>query len=98
MMPNYTEIEITDLDTTFLKGEKGEAGIDGKDGLSAYEIALKNGFTGTEDEWLTSLRGEEGISGIVGFEVRDGYLFAVSENSENINKFRIENGHMIVTI
>lgn len=98
MMLNYTEIEITDLDTTFLKGEKGEAGIDGKDGLSAYEIALKNGFTGTEDEWLASLRGEEGISGIVGFEIRDGYLFAVSENSENINKFKIEKGHMIVTI
>lgn len=97
-MPNYTEIEITDLVTTFLKGEKGEAGTDGKDGLSAYELALKNGFEGTEDEWLQSLRGEEGISGIVGFEVRDGYLFAISEKSENINKFKIENGHMIVTI
>lgn len=98
MMPNYTEIEITDLEATFLKGEKGDAGIDGKDGLSAYELALKNGFSGTEAEWIASLRGEEGISGIVGFEVRDGYLFAVSENSENINKFKIENGHMIVTI
>lgn len=97
-MPNYTEIEITDLDTTFLKGEKGEAGTDGKDGLSAYEVAVRNGFTGTEDEWLASLRGEEGISGIVGFELRDGYLFAVSENLENINKFKIENGHMMVTI
>lgn len=97
-MPNYTEIEITDLDITFLKGEKGEAGIDGKDGLSAYELALKNGFVGTEEEWIASLRGEEGISGIVGFEVRDGYLFAVSENLENINKFKIENGHMMVTI
>lgn len=97
-MTNYTEIEITDLDTTFLKGEKGEAGTDGKDGLSAYEVAVRNGFTGTEDEWLASLRGEEGISGIVGFELRDGYLFAVSENSENISKFKIENGHMIVTI
>lgn len=98
MMPNYTEIEITDLEATFLKGEKGEAGTDGKDGLSAYELALKNGFVGTEEEWIASLRGEEGISGIVGFEVRDGYLFAVSENLENINKFKIENGHMMVTI
>lgn len=97
-MPNYTEIEISDLTPSFLKGEKGEAGTDGKDGLSAYEIALKNGFIGTEDEWLLSLKGEEGFSGIVGFELRDGYLFAVSENIENINKFKIENGHMIVTI
>lgn len=97
-MPNYTEIEITDLDTTFLKGEKGEAGADGKDGLSAYELALKNGFIGTEDEWLESLIGKEGINGIVGFEVRDGELFVASKNLENLNKFKIENGHMIVTI
>ena len=32
-------------------------------GLSAFEIALKNGFEGTEDEWLASLRGSTGIQG-----------------------------------
>ena len=31
------------------------AAIAGKDGLSAYEIAVKNGFVGTEQEWLNSL-------------------------------------------
>lgn len=25
-------------------------------GLSAYEIAVKNGFVGTEEEWLESLK------------------------------------------
>lgn len=30
-------------------------GVYGKDGLSAYEIAVKNGFKGTEKEWLDSL-------------------------------------------
>lgn len=29
-------------------------------GLSAYEIALLNGFEGTEEEWLESLKGERG--------------------------------------
>lgn len=29
--------------------------IKGKDGLSAYEIAVQNGFEGTEIEWLASL-------------------------------------------
>lgn len=29
--------------------------IKGKDGLSAYEIAVQNGFEGTEIEWLESL-------------------------------------------
>lgn len=28
------------------------------DGLSAYEVALKNGFVGSETEWLASLKGE----------------------------------------
>lgn len=32
-------------------------GADGKDGLSAYEVALKNGFEGSEEEWLNSLKG-----------------------------------------
>ncbi len=30
---------------------------------SAYELAVKNGFTGTEKEWLQSLRGENGKDG-----------------------------------
>lgn len=29
-------------------------------GLSAYEIAVENGFVGTEKEWLESLKGESG--------------------------------------
>lgn len=34
----------------------------GKDGLSAYEIALKEGFAGTEEEWLDSLKGDPGYT------------------------------------
>lgn len=33
------------------------------DALSAYEIAVKNGFSGSEAEWLESLKGETGESG-----------------------------------
>ena len=32
----------------------------GKDGLSAYELAVQNGFVGTLDEWLDSLKGTDG--------------------------------------
>lgn len=32
-------------------------------GLSAYEIAVKNGFEGTEVEWLASLKGPPGNAG-----------------------------------
>lgn len=45
-------------------GIDGKNGTDGKDGLSAYEIALKNGFVGTESEWLISLKGKDGADGI----------------------------------
>jgi hypothetical protein len=31
--------------------------------LNAYEIAVRNGFVGTEEEWLASLKGEKGDSG-----------------------------------
>ncbi len=43
-------------------GTDGKDGADGKDGLSAYEIAVKNGFVGTESEWLDSLKGKDGNS------------------------------------
>lgn len=39
------------------KGVPGVPGESGQDGLSAYEIALRNGFVGTEQEWLASLEG-----------------------------------------
>lgn len=34
--------------------------------LSAYAIAVKHGFRGTEEEWLASLRGEKGETGDTG--------------------------------
>lgn len=43
------------------KGEAGPAGPQGEQGergLSAYEIAVNNGFKGTESEWLESLKSE----------------------------------------
>ncbi len=45
------------------KGDTGEAGTDGENGLSAYEIAVKNGFKGTISEWLESLYGKDGAAG-----------------------------------
>ena len=32
--------------------------VKGKDGKSAYEIALMHGFEGTEEEWLESLKSD----------------------------------------
>ena len=44
----------------------------GADGLSAYEIAVKNGFQGTEIEWLASLHGKDGEDGKNGEDGKDG--------------------------
>ncbi len=40
----------------------GGAGC-GETALTAYEIAVQNGFVGTEEEWLRSLRGADGKDG-----------------------------------
>src|SRR5690625_961151 len=45
------------------QGEQGEQGVQGPkgdDGLSAYEVALADGFVGSEAEWLQSLVGPQG--------------------------------------
>lgn len=39
-----------------IKGDNGQDGRNGADGLSAYDIAQLNGFTGSQQEWLESLK------------------------------------------
>ena len=46
-------------------GLPGRDGINGTDGKSAYIIAVEHGFTGTETEWLQSLKGVDGRDGII---------------------------------
>ena len=43
--------------------EKAASLENGKDGASAYELAVQSGFIGTEEQWLTSLQGEKGDTG-----------------------------------
>lgn len=50
--------------STFLpRGPQGDPGDKGNDGKSAYAVAVENGFDGTEEEWLKSLKGEPGENG-----------------------------------
>ena len=44
-------------------GLPGAKGVDGKDGKSAYQIAVEQGFAGSEAAWLLSLKGEKGEKG-----------------------------------
>jgi hypothetical protein len=56
-----SDIEIT-INVTSAPIEIGDLGIvlPGPSGLSAYQIAVANGFVGTEAEWLASLEGKDG--------------------------------------
>ena len=62
-----------DLYTQLLKKlSEMQTGANGKDGRSAYEIAIENGFVGTAAEWLESLKGRDGKDGLPGKDGKDG--------------------------
>lgn len=53
-------------------------------GYSAYEIAVQEGFVGTEAEWLASLKGDEGDPGQTGATGADGTTFTPSVSAEGV--------------
>lgn len=66
----------------------------GRDGKSAYEIAVDNGFNGTVAEWLRSLHGDKGDPGVKGDPGKDGSdatvdLTDYAKKSEIITESRI---------
>lgn len=71
------------------QGPAGPAGASGADGKSAYQIAVDNGFVGTESQWLTSLigaAGADGADGISAFQVaaNNGFTGTESEWLESL--------------
>lgn len=59
------EIIINEVSVETKNALKGKISIlDTLHGKSAYELAILNGFQGTEEEWLRSLKGEIGNHGI----------------------------------
>jgi hypothetical protein len=53
-------------------------GQPGANGASAYQIALANGFVGTEQQWLASLVGPQGTPG------NDGHFEFTSSEPESL--------------
>lgn len=49
-----------DTEWKFISDLSGAQGIQG---LSAYQVAVQEGFIGTEEEWLASLKGDKGDQG-----------------------------------
>ena len=63
----------------------------GLQGISAYEVAVENGFIGTEEEWLISLIGKDGTNGISAYEVAVSNGFIGTE-TEWLASLKGENG------
>jgi len=53
-------------------GPPGSPGQPGQSGLSAYEVAVQNGFIGTINQWLDSLVGDSGQQGEAGQNGQNG--------------------------
>lgn len=67
------EVEIS-------SGGTSEKGPKGDPGLSAYEIAVENGFEGNELEWLLSLNGDPGKDGKSAYDIALDNGFEGSES------------------
>ncbi len=65
-------LDLVKLEAGIEQPSTGKDGKDGEDGLSAYQIAVLNGFQGTEAQWLESLKGEDGNTPVKGIDYFDG--------------------------
>ena len=77
-------------------GKDGVNGADGKpgsNGLSAYELAVKNGFTGNESAWLESLKGEQGVPGPAGADGKNGVNGVDGKDGMSAYTIAVKNGY-----
>lgn len=86
-----------------LKGNNAKVELSyGARGKSAYQIAVENGFEGSETEWLESLQGEPGIiattDNTVGFSIdENGHL--ICSYAGKVPNYRIgADGHLYLDL
>ncbi|QBZ72050.1 tailspike protein [Streptomyces phage Kradal] len=70
----------------------GPPGPPGPEGASAYEVAVEQGFSGTEDEWLASLQGEQGEPGATGGPGPQGEPGTPGEDGPSAYQVALDNG------
>lgn len=49
-----------------VRGTNGLNGTNGTNGISAYQVAVQNGFVGSAEAWLASMKGDAGAKGLDG--------------------------------
>lgn len=75
-----------------LKAIELTPGPPGKDGDSAYQTAIKNGFTGTVQEWLNSLKGQSGKDGIPGKDGSNGHDGTNGKDGKSAYQIAVDHG------
>lgn len=70
-------------------GTNGTNGSDGAPGKSAYELAVEGGYSGTQSEWLNSLKGADGQNGTNGTNGTDGQN---GTDGKSAYELAVENG------
>ena len=71
-----TVLPAQDLNNNFKQIEES---IDDLEGESSYQIAVRNGFIGTEDEWLVALVGPQGQQGVRGPQGDAGSVYGYTK-------------------
>lgn len=102
-----SKVEIHNTDSKlspFKSAPVAGSGGGGTAGKSAYEIAVDNGFKGTEEEWLESLKGEDGATPTIGANNNwfvdgvDTGVSAVGKDGKSIKSItKDDNNNIIVT-
>lgn len=74
-------------------GATGTTGQVGATGASAYEVAVENGFIGTETEWLNSLIGNVGLPGVskstIPYFISQFEGYSYEENNQMVHNLSI---------
>lgn len=85
-----------DTEWKFISDLSGAQGIQG---LSAYQVAVQEGFVGTEEEWLQSLKGEKGDTGDVlypTFDVNDNMELVMFTQDFDETRFVLIDGNLVL--
>lgn len=79
MVSNGVDLTIVDKNGTQNVGIRN-----GVDGQSAYELAVDNGYTGTEKEWLASLKGTDGTTTVQTTKIDKTCTFLTTDWSNTV--------------
>ncbi len=77
-----------DILTIYKKLENLDEKIDNSTGKSAYQLAVENGYSGTEGEWLQSLKGANGTNALANVsvaEIYDAYLTETNQTETDMS-------------